>query len=331
MSSPARVLITGAAGQIAYSLIFLVGRGALLGPNRPVILHLLDIPACAEALNGVVLEIQDCLFPLVHGIVATSDVKEAFTGVDYALLVGAFPRREGMERSDLLKMNAKIFKEQGAALDSYSSRNVKVVVVGNPANTNALIAMNSAPGLPKENFSALTRLDHNRAKAQIAAKLKVPLDNVHNVIIWGNHSSTQYPDISHAFITSEKGKVSVREAVKDDAYLQGQFVTTVQNRGAEVIKARKLSSAASAANAIIDHMRDWIFGTPEGEVVSMAVRSDGVAYGVPADLIFSFPVTIKDGKYTIVRDLNFDEFSKSKLSITQQDLTTERDLAAPFL
>lgn len=329
----ARVLITGAAGQIAYSLIFGVARGDLLGPNQPVILHLLDIPMMTEALNGVVLEIEDCALPLVAGIVATTDVKEAFSGVDYALLVGAMPRREGMERADLLKANAGIFKVQGKALADYSNKNVKVVVVGNPANTNALLAQLSASGLPKENFSALTRLDHNRAKAQIALRLKVNIGQVHNVIIWGNHSSTQYPDISHAYVTDypNKGdKTSVADAVKDTAWLQGEFIKTVQQRGAAVIKARKLSSAASAAKAIIDHMRDWVVGTPEGEYVSMAVYSDG-SYGVKEGLIYSFPVTIKDGKYTIVKDLPISDFSRKLLKDTEDELVSEKETAVQFL
>jgi len=305
----------------------------LLGPNQPVILHLLDIPQMTEALNGVVLEIEDCALPLVAGIVATTDVKEAFSGVEYALLVGAMPRREGMERADLLKANAGIFKVQGKALSDYSSKDVKVVVVGNPANTNALLAQLSASGIPKENFSALTRLDHNRAKAQIALRLKVNIGQVHNVIIWGNHSSTQYPDISHAYVTDfpNKGdKTPVADAVKDTEWLQGEFIKIVQQRGAAVIKARKLSSAASAAKAIIDHMRDWVVGTPEGEFVSMAVYSDGT-YGVKEGLIFSFPVTIKGGKYHIVKDLAISEFSRKLLKATEEELVSEKETAVQFL
>jgi len=324
MTEPKRVLITGAAGQIAYSLIFLVAKGDLLGPDQPIILHLLDIPFCQEALGGVVLEITDCAFTNVRGVVATTDVKEAFSNIDYALLAGSFPRKEGMERKELIDRNAKIFKEQGAALDAYASKNVKVLVVGNPANTNAFLAMNAAPSIPKENFSALTRLDHNRAKSQIAEKLHISAGQVHNVTIWGNHSSTQYPDISHAYVDTPTGKVSVKDAVKDDAYLHGEFITTVQQRGAAVIKARKLSSAASAAKAIVDHMRDWIFGTKEGEVISMGVRSDG-SYGIEKDLIYSFPVTTKDGKYTIVQGLSIDEFSRKKLDISAAELIEERN------
>jgi len=295
-----------------------------LGHDRPLILHLLDVPFCKEPLSGVEMEITDCAFPLVHGVVATTDVKEAFTKVDIALLVGAFPRKEGMERKDLLEKNASIFREQGAALNNYASKNVKVVVVGNPANTNAWLAMNAAPDLPRENFSALTRLDHNRAKAQIAHRAGVTAARVHNVVIWGNHSSTQYPDVSSGYVETDSGKKSVAEAVNDTAYLQGDFISTVQQRGAAIIKARKLSSAASAAKAIIDHMRDWIFGTPAGEHVSMAVRSDG-SYGIEEGLIYSFPVTTKDGRYSIVQGLNVDEFSRKKLDLTAAELIEEKN------
>jgi len=328
MSEPKRILITGAAGQIAYSLTFLVAKGDLLGHDTPLILHLLDIPMCQESLDGVVMEITDCAFPLVRGVVATTSVEEAFTGIDYALLVGAFPRREGMERKDLLLKNAAIFKEQGQALDKFAKKSVKVVVVGNPANTNAYLAMTNAPSIPKENFSALTRLDHNRAKSQIAARLHIPNTSVHNVFIWGNHSSTQYPDVSHGYVINSDGsKQSIKDAIKNDAYLQGEFITVVQQRGAAIIKARKLSSAASAAKAIIDHMRDWIFGTKEGEIISMAVHSDG-SYDVPKDLIYSFPVTIKDGKYHIVQGLSIDEFSRKKMDATATELTEEKNLSS---
>jgi len=326
MGEPVRVLITGAAGQITYSLIFLVAKGDFLGPDTPIILHLLDIPFCQEALGGVVLEITDCAFPLVRGVVATTDVKEAFSGIDYALMVGAFPRKEGMERKDLLMKNAAIFKEQGAALDQYAKKTVKVLVVGNPANTNAYLAMTNAPSIPRENFSALTRLDHNRAKAQIAARLGLPIGAVHNVVIWGNHSSTQYPDVSHGYVCGENGnKTPIKDAIKDHAWLQGEFITIVQQRGAVIIKARKLSSAASAAKAIIDHMRDWVFGTPEGEYISMAVCSDG-SYGVPKDLIYSFPVICKGGKYSIVQGLSIDDFSRSKMDLTAKELEEEKHL-----
>jgi malate dehydrogenase len=276
------------------------------------------------------MEIEDTASPLVHGVVATTDLQEAFTNINYAILVGAMPRKEGMERKDLLKANCGIFKVQGKALNDYANKDVKVLVVGNPANTNALIAALSAPGLPKENFSCLTRLDHNRAKSQIAKRLHVSVDKVHNVAIWGNHSKTQYPDINHAYVSTTGDKVQVRAAVADDAWLQGEFITTVQNRGAAIIAARKLSSAASAAQAIVDHMRDWVKGTPEGEFVSMGVWSDG-SYGVAKDLIYSFPVTCKDGKYTIVQGLEVDAFSREKLQLTEKELLEEKGEASEFL
>jgi len=330
MSHPVRVLITGAAGQIGYSLVFSVARGEMFGPDQPVILHLLDIPVCMEALGGVVMELEDAAFPLLHGVVPTSDLKEAFTDIDYAIFVGAMPRKEGMERSDLLKANAGIFKEQGRALDQYAKKTVKVLVVGNPANTNAFITARFAPSIPRENFSALTRLDHNRAKSQIALRLKTNPQAVRNVVIWGNHSSTQYPDSSHGQVHSQSGDVSVKSAVADDAWLHGDFIKIVQQRGAAVIKARKLSSAASAAKAIVDHVRDWVLGTHDGEFVSMAVISDG-SYGIEQGLVYSFPVTIKGGKYTIVQGLDIDEFSRKKLKETEDELISERDTALPFL
>jgi len=333
MAEPVRVLVTGAAGQIAYSLIFAIARGDMFGKDQPVILHLLDIAPMIESLKGVVMEIEDTASPLVHGVVATTDLQEAFTNINYAILVGAMPRKEGMERKDLLKANCGIFKVQGKALNDYANKDVKVLVVGNPANTNALIAALSAPGLPKENFSCLTRLDHNRAKSQISKRLNINVNQVHNVIIWGNHSKTQYPDVNHAYISgSATGgeKSQVRGAVADDAWLQGEFITTVQNRGGAIIAARKLSSAASAAQAIVDHMRDWVKGTPEGEIVSMGVWSDG-SYGVAKDLIYSFPVTCQDGKYTIVQGLDVDAFSREKLELTEKELQEEKEEASAFL
>lgn len=327
MAQPTKVLITGAAGQIAYSLAFLVARGEMLGPNVPIILHLLDIPIMSEALKGIVMELQDCAFPTLKGIVATVNVEEAFTDISYALLVGAFPRKEGMERKDLLKANAAIFKEQGVALDKFARKDVKVVVVGNPANTNALIAMTLAPSIPKQNFSALTRLDHNRAKAQVALRANVPVQEVKNVVIWGNHSSTQYPDVSHGLV----GETPVRKAINDDAWLNGDFIKCVQQRGAEVIKARKLSSAASAAKAIVDHMHDWILGTPEGHYVSMAVYTNGSTYGIQEGLIYSFPVTCKNGEYKIVEGLSVDEFSRKLMDATAAELQAEKDSAFEFI
>jgi len=333
MSEPIKVLITGAAGQIAYSLVFAIARGDMFGPNQRVILHLLDIPMATDGLNGVVLELEDCALPLLAGVVPTTDQKAGFTDIDYALLLGAMPRKEGMERADLLKANCAIFKEQGKLLNEVAKKTVKVLVVGNPANTNALIAAESAPNIPRENFTALTRLDHNRARSQIALRLKVNIKQVHNVIIWGNHSSTQYPDVSNGFVTDldgKSGKVSVRDAVKDDAYLDGEFIKTVQQRGAAVIKLRKLSSAASAAKAIVDHVHDWVFGTAEGEWVSMGVLSDG-SYGVKAGVIFSFPLTTKDGKWSIVQGLPVSDFSRSKLKETEDELFSEKETAFSFL
>jgi len=286
-----------------------------------------------DTLKGVDMEITDCAYPLVSEVLCTSDVKAAFLNVDVVLMVGAFPRQKDMERKDLLKKNAAIFKEQGKALNEYASRNVKVLVVGNPANTNALIAAECAPNLPKENFTCLTRLDHNRAKAQIAQRLRVPVRDIHNVIIWGNHSSTQYPDINHAFVQNFPTpgfKSNVRAAVNDDQWLQNTFISVVQQRGTEIIKARKLSSAASAANAIVCHMRDWLFGTPEGEVVSMGVYSDG-SYGVPKGIIYSFPVTCSNGTWSIVQGLVVNEFSKQKMQITAKELLEEKKDAFEFL
>jgi len=329
---PVRVCLTGAAGQIAYSLVFPIARGEMFGADQPVIIHLLDIPQMVEALNGVDMELEDCALPLLRGVVATADPKEGFDRVDYALLVGAMPRKEGMERKDLLKANCGIFKVQGKALNDHASRNVKILVVGNPANTNCLIAALSAPDIPKENFSCLTRLDHNRAKIQIAKRINASVSNVHNVIIWGNHSKTQYPDINHAYIQGggSATKTPVRAAVADDTWLQGDFIKTVQNRGAAVIAARKLSSAASAAKAIVDHMRDWVLGTPQDEIVSMGVWSDG-SYGIAEGLIYSFPVTCKDGRYTIVQGLEVDNFSREKMQQTQAELVEEKEEAQSFL
>jgi len=326
---PNRVLITGAAGQIAYSLIFMVGRGEMFGPEQPVILHLLEIPPAMGALQGVVMEIDDCALPLVAGVVATDKAEEAFKDVDFCIMVGAFPRRPGMERKDLLEKNADIFKAQGAMLDAHASRNVKVLVVGNPANTNCLIMQACAPSIPKENFSALTRLDHNRAKSQIARRLNVGVGSVKNVIIWGNHSSTQYPDVSHGVFERDGASTPILSAVDAD-WVRGDFITTVQKRGAAIIEARKLSSAASAAKAITDHMRDWVNGTQEGEYVSMAVASDG-SYGIAEGVFYSFPVTTSGGNYTIVQGLSVDDFSRTKMDATAKELFEERETAFSFL
>jgi len=328
---PIRVLVTGAAGQIAYSLVCKVANGEVFGANQPVILHMLDIPVAEGALNGVVLELQDCAFPLLADIVATVDIEKAFTDIDVALLVGAMPRREGMERADLLAANAKIFKQQGAALDQYAKKTVKVLVVGNPANTNALIAAQCAPSIPKENFSALTRLDHNRACAQLALRLSaknnatVSAQDVSNVTIWGNHSSTQYPDVSHAVSKAGCcGGKKVTAVLEDEAWLKDEFITTVQKRGAAIIKARKLSSAMSAAKAICDHTRDWWCGTTGESWVSMGVWSTGNSYNVPDGIIYSFPVKCSDGKWEIVNGLDIDQFSREKMDATANELVDER-------
>lgn len=323
---PIRVLITGAAGQIAYSLLYQIGKGDVFGQDQPLYLHLLDIPAMMGVLEGVVMEMMDCAMPLVRGVVPTADPVEAFKDVDAAFLVGAMPRKEGMERKDLLAANVKIFKVQGQALDKYAKKTVKVLVVGNPANTNALICSKYAPSIPTENFSAMTRLDQNRAQAQIAARLGLGVEAVRNIIIWGNHSSTQYPDALHGLVKKGNEQVKLTDALPDLPWLQDQFITTVQKRGAAVIAARKMSSAMSAAKAACDHMRDWWLGTQEGLFVSMGVISDG-SYNTPAGVIFSFPVSIKNKQWTIVQGLPIDDFSKSKIEQTGQELTEEREEA----
>ncbi|CAH1184777.1 unnamed protein product [Phyllotreta striolata] len=323
MPEPIRVVVTGAAGQIAYSLLYMVAKGDVFGPNQPVILHLLDIPPMMPVLEGVVMELADCAIPLLRGVVPTADVAVAFKDVSAAFLVGAMPRKEGMERKDLLSANVKIFKEQGSALDRYAKKDVKVLVVGNPANTNALICSKYAPSIPKENFTAMTRLDQNRAQAQISSRLGVPVGEVSNVIIWGNHSSTQFPDASHALVNINGKQIAVPDAIKDDNWLRSMFVEIVQKRGATVIAARKMSSALSAAKAATDHMRDWFAGTAPGAVVSMGVISDG-SYGAPKDVVFSFPVTIKDGKWRIVEGLVIDDFAKEKLALTGAELEEEK-------
>lgn len=323
MSEPIRVVVTGAAGQIAYSLLYMVARGEVFGKDQPLILHLLDIPHMAGVLEGVVMELADCALPLVREVVATTDPIVAFKDVSAAFLVGSMPRREGMERKDLLSANVKIFKAQGQALDQFARKDIKVLVVGNPANTNALVCSHYAPSIPKENFSAMTRLDQNRGTAQIAAKLGVPIDAVKNVIIWGNHSATQFPDARNAKVTIGGAEKQVWEAINDSAFLEGPFVETVQKRGAAVIAARKLSSAMSAAKAACDHMHDWWNGTKPGQFVSMGVISDG-SYGAPKDVVFSFPVEIKNKQWSIVQGLTLDDFAKSKLAITSKELLEEK-------
>ena len=322
MKSPVRVAVTGAAGQICYSLLFRIATGEMLGSDQPVIFQLLEITPAMKALEGVVMEIDDCAFPLVAGFVLTDDVNVAFKDADYALLVGAKPRVAGMERSDLLEANGGIFKVQGKALNDNASPDVKVVVVGNPANTNANTAMINAPDLKPENFTALTRLDHNRALAQLAAETKSDVSDIKKMIIWGNHSTTQYPDLSHTTVAGKPAHDLV-----DRSWYENDYIPRVAKRGAEIIDARGASSAASAANAAIAHIRDWVMGTPEGEWTSMAVPSDG-SYGIPEGLTYSFPVTCKDGEYQIVQGLKIDKFSRERMEITQKELEEERDAVA---
>ncbi|XP_044487444.1 malate dehydrogenase [Mangifera indica] len=323
---PVRVLVTGAAGQIGYAIVPMIARGVMLGTDQPVILHMLDIPPAAEALNGVKMELIDAAFPLLKGVVATTDVVEACTGVNIAIMVGGFPRKEGMERKDVMSKNVSIYKAQASALEKHAAANCKVLVVANPANTNALILKEFAPSIPEKNITCLTRLDHNRALGQISERLNVQVSDVKNVIIWGNHSSTQYPDVNHATVKTPSGEKPVRGLVKDDTWLNGEFITTVQQRGAAIIKARKLSSALSAASSACDHIRDWVLGTPKGTWVSMGVYSDGL-YNVPAGLIYSFPVTCQNGEWTVVQGLKIDEFSRKKLDDTAAELSEEKALA----
>ncbi|GMQ77233.1 MAG: malate dehydrogenase [Gammaproteobacteria bacterium] len=319
MKEPVRVAVTGAAGQIAYSLLFRIASGEMLGTDQPVVLQLLEITPALKALEGVVMEINDCAYPLVKDIVVTDDAAKAFDGAAYALLVGAKPRGKGMERGDLLTENGKIFKPQGQALNERAQRDVKVLVVGNPANTNALIAMRNAPDLNPSQFTAMTRLDRNRAMRQLAEKTGAAVADIKRVIIWGNHSATQYPDINHATVAGKPATELV-----DRAWIADQFIPRVQKRGAEVIEARGHSSAASAAFAGLSHMRDWVGGTPEGDWVSMVVPSDG-SYGIPEGLMYSFPVTISGGRYEIVQGLAIDDFSREKMDATRAELEGERD------
>ncbi|MBU6316922.1 MAG: malate dehydrogenase [Acidobacteria bacterium] len=320
MTTPVRVAVTGAAGQIGYSLLFRIASGSMLGPNTPVILQLLEITPALKALEGVKMELDDCAFPLLAGVVCTDDASVAFGDADVALLVGAMPRKAGMERSDLLSANGGIFKPQGQALSANAKKDVKILVVGNPANTNALIAMHNAPKIPNERFTAMTRLDHNRAMAQLAAKTGTTVNDITKMTIWGNHSATQYPDLFHAEVKGQNAAA----LVNDQAWLEGDFIPTVQQRGAAIIEARGLSSAASAANAAIDHMRSWALGTPAGDWVSMAIPSDG-SYGVAEGIISSFPVTCSGGTYSIVQGLDIDEFSQGRIDATVAELCEERD------
>ena len=320
--NPVRVAITGAAGQIGYSLLFRAASGDLLGPDQPVILSLLEITPALDALNGVVMEVDDCAFPLLAGVETSDDAHKAFEGVDYALLVGSRPRTKGMERKELLEVNGAIFTTQGQALAAGANAGVRVLVVGNPANTNCLIAMNNAGSIPRERFTAMTRLDHNRALAQLAHKTQAPIRALTNMTIWGNHSATQYPDVFHARVDGKPAADLV-----DNEWIENTFIPTVQQRGAAVIEARGASSAASAANAAIDHVHDWALGTSKRDWVSMAVCSDG-SYAVPDGLISGFPCTTKDGTWSIVPGLDIDEFSRARIDASVKELAEERDAVA---
>lgn len=319
MKNPTRVAVTGAAGQIGYSLLFRIASGEMLGHDQPVIFQLLEITQAQQALKGVAMELEDCAFPLLHGIVATDDPNIAFKDADVALLVGARPRSKGMERKDLLEANGAIFTVQGKALNKTAKRNVKVLVVGNPANTNSYIAMKSAPDLPHQCFTAMLRLDHNRALSQLAAKTGKPVDAVEKLVVWGNHSTTMYPDYRFATINGQ----SVKAMINDEKWNREIFIPTVAKRGAAVIEARGLSSAASAANAAIAHVRDWMLGT-HGKWVTMGLPSDG-SYGIPEGIIYGFPVTCADGGYQIIKGLDIDAFSREKMNATLKELQEERD------
>ncbi|EED35750.1 malate dehydrogenase [Luminiphilus syltensis NOR5-1B] len=325
MKAPVRVTVTGAAGQIGYALLFRIASGDMLGADQPVILQLLDITPAMEALEGVRMELDDCAFPLLAGITCSDDPDIAFKDSDYALLVGARPRGPGMERKDLLEANAAIFSVQGKAINNHASRNIKVLVVGNPANTNALITQRNAPDIDPRNFTAMTRLDHNRAMSQLAQKTGTTVNDVTNMTIWGNHSATQYPDLFNAKV---QGKTATD--LIEQSWYEEDFIPTVQQRGAAIIKARGASSAASAANAAIDHMNSWALGTPEGDWVSMGIYSDG-SYGIAEGLIYSFPCTCSDGDWQIVQGVSIGEFSQTKMTASETELTEERDAVAHLL
>ena len=322
MKSPVRVTVTGAAGQISYSLIFRIAHGDLLGPDQPVILQLLEIPPAMNALKGVVMELEDCAFPLLEGVVATDDPNVGFKETDYAFLVGARPRSAGMERSDLLKVNAEIFSVQGKALDQHASRDVRVLVVGNPANTNALITLKNAPSLNPRNITAMMRLDHNRSLSQLAEKTGSHTTKIEKMVVWGNHSATQYPDISYATV---EGKPMTEQV--DQAWYVDDFIPTVQQRGAAIIKARGASSAASAASAAIDHMHDWALGSA-GKWVSMGVYSAGNSYGIDDDIIYSFPIVCEGGQWKEVSGLDVGDFSRERMKATEKELLDERAAVA---
>ncbi len=319
--SPVHVAVTGAAGQIGYSLVFRIASGHLLGPDQPVVLSLLEITPAMGALEGVAMELDDCAFPLLADLALGDDPDTAFDGVDVALLVGSRPRTKGMERQDLLEANGAIFTVQGRALNDNAADDLRVLVVGNPANTNCLIAMNNAPDVPDARFTAMTRLDHNRALTQVARKLGVSVNDVSRMTIWGNHSATQYPDLFRCEVAGS----SAAAVIDDQEWLEGDFIPTVQKRGAAIIEARGASSAASAANAAVDHVHDWVLGTPEGDWVSMAVASEG-GYGVPEGLISSFPVTCADGAWSVVQGLEIDDFSRARIDASVAELGEERDM-----
>ena len=319
MTSPVRITVTGAAGQISYSLLFRIAAGEMLGPNQPVILQMLEITPALDALKGVAMELEDCAFPLLAGMICTDDAEQAFKDADYALLVGARPRGPGMERKDLLEANAAIFSAQGKAINDYASEHIKVLVVGNPANTNALITQRNAPNINPRQFTAMTRLDHNRAMSQIANKTESSINDISNMTIWGNHSATQYPDLYHARVA---GKSAID--MVDQEWFENDFIPTVQQRGAAIIAARGASSAASAANAAIAHMRTWALGSAENDWVSMGVISDG-SYGIADGLIYSFPCTCDNGDWAIVEGLDINDFSRAKMIATEKELLEERD------
>ena len=319
--TPVRVAVTGAAGQIGYSLVFRIASGAMLGPDQPVVLQLLEIPPAMGALDGVAMELYDCAFPLLAGLELSDDPGTAFNGANVALLVGSRPRSKGMERQDLLEANGAIFTGQGRSLNDHAADDLRVLVIGNPANTNCLIAMNSAPDVPDERFTAMMRLDHNRALTQVAQKLGTSVNDVSRMTIWGNHSATQYPDLVHCEVPGG----TAAEVIGDQAWLEGEFIPTVQQRGAAIIEARGASSAASAANAAIDHVHDWMAGTSDGDWVSMGVPSDG-SYGVPEGLLCGFPVTCADGNYEIVQGLELDDFSRARIDASVAELASERDM-----
>lgn len=325
MKQPVRVTVTGAAGQIGYALLFRIASGAMLGQDQPVILQLLDITPALDALQGVKMELDDCAFPLLAGVVCADDPMIGFKDADYALLVGARPRGPGMERKDLLEANAAIFSEQGKAIDAVANKNIKILVVGNPANTNALITQRNAPSIPAENFTAMMRLDHNRAKSQLAEKTGKAVSDVKNMVVWGNHSATQYPDLTNTSVAGAKALDLV-----DRSWYENDYIPTVAQRGAAIIKARGASSAASAANAAIDHIRNWALGTAEGDWVSMGIYSDG-SYGIEEGLIYSYPCTCSNGQWTIVQGLEISDFSKERMQATEQELKEERDAVAHLL